>query len=100
MEGPTDRIWRQAHARARSAPLLCPHLPCPRTGCLSKRRWQSFDSAANPGAPVIPALLAKDGALPPGRSASCGRWATPEVNLNFGCPSGTVTAKGKGADAR
>ena len=28
---------------------------------------------------------------------AAGRWATREVNLNLGCPSGTVTAKGKGA---
>ena len=52
---------------------------------------------ANPGAPVIPQLLGKDG--------SCAAWMIgvlrdmgyTEVNLNFGCPSGTVTAKGKGA---
>ena len=52
---------------------------------------------ANPGAPLIPQLLAKDG--------SCAAWMIGvlrqmgyrEVNLNLGCPSGTVTAKGKGA---
>ena len=62
-----------------------------------KKKMAELAPEANPGAPVIPQLLGKDG--------SCAAWMIgvlrqmgySEVNLNFGCPSGTVTAKGKGA---
>ena len=82
----------------RGRPLLRPPSSRrPKTGCPSKRRWPSFLPQANPGTPLIPQLLAKDG--------SCAAWMIGvlrqmgyrEVNLNLGCPSGTVTAKGKGA---
>ena len=69
MEGLTDRIWRQAH-----------------------QRW--FGA---PEAPVIPQLLAKDGELAAWMIGELRRMGYTEVNLNFGCPSGTVTAKGKGS---
>ena len=52
---------------------------------------------ANPGAPVIPQLLVKDGALAAWMIGELRKMDYTEVNLNFGCPSGTVTAKGKGA---
>lgn len=82
----------------RACPLLCPlHLPAREPGAYQKKMAE-LDPAANPGAPVIPQLLAKDGALAAWMIGELpGRWATPKVNLNFGCPSGTVTAKGKGA---
>src|SRR5699024_7730089 len=62
-----------------------------------KKKMDELLPEANPGVPVIPQLLGKDG--------SCAAWMIgvlrqmgyTEVNLNFGCPSGTVTAKGKGA---
>ena len=74
-----------------------PSSPRPRTGCLSKRRWQSWTRQRTPGAPVIPQLLAKDGALAAWMIGELRKMGYTEVNLNFGCPSGTVTAKGKGA---
>ncbi len=64
---------------------------------LIKKKMAELAPAANPGAPVIPQLLAKDGELAAwmiGRAAGLGY---TEVNLNLGCPSGTVTAKGKGS---
>ena len=73
MEGLTDRIWRQAHQRWFGAP------------------------EANPGVQVIPQLLAKDGELAAWMIGELRRMGYTEVNLNFGCPSGTVTAKGKGS---
>ena len=53
--------------------------------------------AANPGAPVIPQLLAKDGELAAWMIGELRGLGYTEVNLNLGCPSGTVTAKGKGS---
>lgn len=100
MEGLTDRVWRQAHqhyfggADRYYAPFLSP----PENRVPVKKKMAELLPQANPGAPVIPQLLGKDG--------SCAAWMIrllreemgyTEVNLNFGCPSGTVTAKGKGA---
>ena len=99
MEGLTDRIWRQVHqqwfggADRYYAPFLSP----PENRIPVKKKMAELAPEANPGAPVIPQLLGKDG--------SCAAWMIRllrqmgygEVNLNFGCPSGTVTAKGKGA---
>ncbi len=99
MEGRTDRVWRQAHqhifggADRYYAPFISP----PENRIPVKKKMDELLPQANPGVPVIPQLLGKDG--------SCAAWMIgvlrqmgyTEVNLNFGCPSGTVTAKGKGA---
>ena len=99
MEGLTDRVWRQAHqhifggADRYYAPFISP----PENRIPVKKKMDELLPEANPGVPVIPQLLGKDG--------SCAAWMIgvlrqmgyTEVNLNFGCPSGTVTAKGKGA---
>ena len=47
--------------------------------------------------PVIPQLLAKDGELAAWMILQLRELGYREVNLNFGCPAGTVTAKGKGS---
>lgn len=102
MEGLTDRIWRQTHQRWFGAPgaparYYAPFLSPPENRVLIKKKMAELDPAANPGAPVIPQLLAKDGALAAWMVTELRRLGYTEVNLNFGCPSGTVTAKGKGA---
>ena len=102
MEGLTDRIWRQAHQRWFGAPgaparYYAPFLSPPENRVLIKKKMAELDPAANPGAPVIPQLLAKDGALAAWMVTELRKLGYTEVNLNFGCPSGTVTAKGKGA---
>ena len=102
MEGLTDRIWRQAHQRWFGAPgaparYYAPFISPPENRVLIKKKMAELDPAANPGAPVIPQLLAKDGALVAWMIGELRKMGYTEVNLNFGCPSGTVTAKGKGA---
>ena len=102
MEGLTDRVWRQAHqkwfafpgAPARDyAPFISP----PENRVLIKKKMAELAPEANPGAPVIPQLLAKDGELAAWMIGQLRALGYTEVNLNFGCPSGTVTAKGKGS---
>ena len=64
---------------------------------LTPRNLQELSPEANRDVPVVPQILT--------RSSEDFLWAArelhamgyPEVNLNAGCPSGTVTAKGKGA---
>ncbi len=102
MEGLTDRIWRQAHQRWFGAPgaparYYAPFISPPENRVLIKKKMAELDPAANPGAPVIPQLLAKDGALAAWMIGELRKMGYTEVNLNFGCPSGTVTAKGKGS---
>ena len=102
MEGLTDRVWRQAQqkwfgpegtAHRYYAPFLSP----PENRVLIKKKMAELEPAANPGVQVIPQLLAKDGELAAWMIGELRRMGYTEVNLNFGCPSGTVTAKGKGS---
>ena len=102
MEGLTDRIWRQAHQRWFGAPeapvrYYAPFLSPPENRVLIKKKMAELAPEANPGAPVIPQLLAKDGELAAWMIGQLRALGYTEVNLNLGCPAGTVTAKGKGS---
>ena len=102
MEGLTDRVWRQAHQKwfgwaGAPAKYYAPFLSPPENRVLIKKKMAELAPEANPGAPVVPQLLAKDGALAAWMVGQLRQLGYTEVNLNFGCPSGTVTAKGKGS---
>ena len=102
MEGLTDRVWRQAHQKwfgwaGAPAKYYAPFLSPPENRVLIKKKMAELTPEANPGAPVVPQLLAKDGALAAWMVGQLRQLGYTEVNLNFGCPSGTVTAKGKGS---
>ena len=98
MEGLTDRIWRQAHQRWFGAPgaparYYAPFISPPENRVLIKKKMAELDPAANPGAPVIPQLLAKDGALAAWMIGELRKMGYTEVNLNFGCPAPKITAR-------
>ena len=102
MEGLTDRVWRQAHQKwfgpaGNADRYYAPFISPPENRVLIKKKMAELAPAANPGAPVIPQLLAKDGELAAWMIGELRRMGYTEVNLNFGCPSGTVTAKDKGS---
>ena len=102
MEGLTDRVWRQAHQKwfgpaGNADRYYAPFISPPENRVLIKKKMAELAPAANPGAPVIPQLLAKDGELAAWMIGELRGLGYTEVNLNLGCPSGTVTAKGKGA---
>ena len=102
MEGLTDRVWRQAHQKWFAYPgaparYYAPFISPPENRVLIKKKMAELAPAANPGAPVVPQLLAKDGELAAWMIGELRKLGYTEVNLNFGCPSGTVTAKGKGS---
>lgn len=99
MEGLTDMVFRCAHHRHYPgidryyAPFISPtqdHLFTP-------RQLRELSPENNAGVPLVPQLL--------GKNAEDFLWAANElagmgyreVNFNLGCPSGTVTAKGKGS---
>ena len=102
MEGLTDRIWRQVHQKwfgAADAPTryYAPFLSPPENRVLIPKKMAELAPEANAGTVVIPQLLARDGELAAWMIGEVRKLGYTEINLNFGCPSGTVTAKGKGA---
>ena len=100
MEGITGYVFRNAFFRTFGgisrfyAPFISPAHEEPRITGPSKR---DILPAHNAGTPVVPQLLtnrAEDFLAAAGELQELGY---REVNLNLGCPSGTVTAKKKGA---
>ena len=99
MEGVTGVVFRQVHHRhfpgvdQYHAPFLSPT----KDHVFTHRERREIGREANTGIPVVPQLLT--------RRAEDFLWAAealfdlgyPQVELNLGCPSGTVTAKGKGS---
>lgn len=100
MEGLTGHVFRQVHAACfgKLDRYYTPFLAPPRVGsAFGGRARKEVDPEHNRGLTVIPQLLTNN--------ADEFVWATrlladmgyTEANLNAGCPSGTVVAKGKGA---
>lgn len=102
MEGVTDHILRNLHHRYFPGvdKYFTPFFSPTEDGRFTGRGGRDFRPEVNdPGVPVVPQLLTK--------KAEDFNWAAKaladlgysEVNLNLGCPSGTVVAKGKGSGA-
>lgn len=67
-------------------------------GCAFKgKAARELDPVANEGLDVVPQLLTKDADEFVWAAGLLAGMGYAEVNLNLGCPSGTVVAKGKGA---
>lgn len=100
MEGITGSVFRRVHAKCFGAldRYYTPFLAPPQVGSsFGGKAYKEVDPERNQGLDVVPQLLTND--------ADKFVWATQvladmgyaEVNLNLGCPSGTVVAKGRGA---
>ncbi|WP_346674172.1 tRNA dihydrouridine synthase [Enorma phocaeensis] len=100
MEGITGSVFRRVHAECFGAldRYYTPFLAPPQVGSsFGGKAYKEVDPERNQGLDVVPQLLTND--------ADKFVWATQvladmgyaEVNLNLGCPSGTVVAKGRGA---
>lgn len=99
MEGITGRLFRLAHNRWFGGidRYYIPFLSPTQTHVFSKKEWRDVLPEHNEGLHVVPQLLtrnADDFLWAAGELAAVGY---KEVNLNLGCPSGTVVAKGKGS---
>lgn len=99
MQGVTDRDFRQVHSKfftpadAYYTPFLSPTA----THRLTPKELREVLPENNVGVTLVPQLLcasAPDFVWAAGELAAMGYG---EVNLNLGCPSGTVTAKKKGS---
>ena len=99
MEGITTALYRNLHHRFFPGmdQYYTPFLSPARDHVFSKRDLQEILPEHQEGVPVVPQLLTKypeDFIWAAGELAAMGY---QEVNLNLGCPSGTVAARGRGA---
>lgn len=101
MEGITGYAFRRAHAEVFGAldryytPFIS---PLPKVGTpFSKRNSHELNPANNQGLDVVPQLLANDADRFVWAAELLTDMGYKEVNLNLGCPSGTVVAKEKGS---
>lgn len=99
MEGITDHIFRNVHhhyfpgADKYFTPFFSPTCD----GRFPPRNMRDFDVENNRNMPVVPQLLTRHGADFLWAAKVLADLGYREINLNLGCPSGTVTAKGKGS---
>ena len=99
MEGVTGAAFRQVHRRffPETDRYYMPFLSPTGDHCFTPRQLREAAPEHNEGVPCVPQLMT--------RNAEDFLWAAgelramgyDEVDLNLGCPSGTVTAKKKGA---
>lgn len=101
MEGITGYAFRHVHAEVFGAlgryytPFIS---PLPKVGTLfSKRNSRELAPANNEGFNVVPQLLTNDADRFVWAAELLADMGYKEVNLNLGCPSGTVVAKEKGS---
>lgn len=100
MEGITGHVFRRVHAACFGAldRYYTPFLAPPRVGsAFGKGALKELDPEVNRGFDVVPQLLTKNADEFVWAAGLLADMGYREVNLNLGCPSGTVTAKGKGA---
>ena len=99
LEGLTDYTFRCLHSRyfPGADRYYAPFFATTQNRVFSPKEFRDLLPENNEGVPLVPQLL--------GRNAEDFLWTArqlralgyEEINLNLGCPSGTVTAKGKGA---
>ena len=99
MEGLTGALYRQAHCRWFGGVdrYFIPFITPTQDHRFTKRELREILPEHNGGLTAVPQLLvrrAEDFLWAAGELAAMGY---PEINLNLGCPSGTVVAKGKGS---
>lgn len=99
MEGITDAAFRRIHHKYFPGihryymPFLSPTIH----RCLTHREARELPPADSVGFTAVPQLLGKNAEDMAWAVQQCADLGYGEVNINFGCPSGTVVAKGKGS---
>mgnify|MGYP004628585773 CR=1 FL=1 len=99
MEGLTDSVYRRAHHKYFPGvdkyymPFLSPTVH----RSLTEREARELPYADTEGFTAVPQLLTKKAEDFLWAAQQCADRGYKEVNLNLGCPSGTVFSKGKGS---
>ena len=100
MEGITNHVYRSAYHRYYHPmdKYFTPFLSAKPDKKLSFKEICEVSPETNEGLHVVPQILANnaDDFINTARILR-DKYGHKEINLNLGCPSGTVTAKGKGA---
>ena len=99
LEGVTDHIYRRIHRRyyPGADKYFTPFLSPGQNHVFPPRERRQIDPENNRGVPVVPQLLTKKAEDFLWAAEQLADMGYEQINLNAGCPSGTVTAKGKGA---
>ena len=99
LEGITDSIYRRIHHKyfvgvdRYYMPFFSPTMH----RCLTKKEDRELPFAASESFVAVPQIMTKNPEDFLWAANQCAERGYQEVNLNAGCPSGTVVAKGKGA---
>lgn len=99
MEGITACAFRRLHRKYFPGvdkyymPFISPNS----NRCFTPREMREISPEANEGLDAVPQLLGKNADDLVWAAGELRAMGYREINLNVGCPSGTVTAKGKGA---
>lgn len=99
MEGITNYVYRNAyhHYFHPMDKYFTPFLAGKRDKRLSLKEEREVSPDTNKGLYVVPQILSNNGEDVIQLARLLMDYGHREINLNLGCPSGTVTAKGKGA---
>lgn len=99
LEGVTDGAFRRVHRATFGGvdKYFIPFVSPSQSLSFSVRENSELSPKTNQGVPTVPQVLAKEASLVVAMSRFLGDVGYPEINLNLGCPSGTVTGKGKGS---
>ena len=99
MEGLTDAVYRRIHYQhfGGVTKYYIPFVSPTQHHVFTPKEMRAIGPEHNAGIPTVPQILAKDAEHFLWAAGEMAAMGYEEVNLNIGCPSGTVTAKGKGA---
>lgn len=99
MEGVTDAIYRRVHRRNFGGvqKYFMPFISPSHSLTFSRKEQFEMDPRQNAGVPVVPQILANNADYFQATAELLRDLGYQEINLNLGCPSGTVTAKVKGS---
>jgi len=101
LEGITGYIFRNAHKRHFSGvdKYFAPFISTNQNHAFSNKEMRDILPENNEGVSLVPQLLGKVAVDFISAAKVLEDMGYSEVNLNLGCPSGTVAAKGKGSGA-
>lgn len=99
LEGLTDDIYRRTHAACFSGveKYFIPFVSPTQNLAFTPKELRAVSPERNAGLYAVPQLLTRDAEHFLWAAQALADMGYTEVNLNTGCPSGTVTAKFKGA---
>ncbi len=99
LEGITDSTWRAIHHKyfPGADRYFAPFFATTQNRIFSPKKFRDLMPEANESVPLVPQLLGHNAADFLWTAQRLRELGYEQINLNLGCPSGTVTAKGKGA---